>query len=152
MLQRTTILDAWEGTPSPQAAVQEASTTGRRRGGAASASQQRAQTFMAMVREQEALCWEDLVAEFRQNYYDSFAELIPPLFATDDPLIIHNCIRFADLNQPREVEILKQFIRSCDPEKHQVSLRALAERGQPELTAELKKRKDLPQSVRESIG
>ena len=82
MLQRTTILDAWEDAKSPGWCRGPARLAG---GGAEPLQlpQQRAQTFMAMVREQEALCWEDLVAEFRENYYDSFAELIPPLF-TDD--------------------------------------------------------------------
>jgi hypothetical protein len=80
-----------------------------------------------MVAAKADVCWEDLVAEFRRNYYDAFDEIVPALLASDDPFITFNCVRLADLSQPKEVKALQDFIRTCDPEKHQVSLRALAE-------------------------
>ena len=105
-----------------------------------------------MVRTQEQLCWDEFVEEFRKNYYDIFDELIPPLFATDDVLIIHNCIRFADLSEPKEVEFLTKFIQECDAEKHQVSLRELAETQQPDLMAALQRKEKLPESVQEVLA
>ncbi len=119
---------------------------------AAVPQQQKGQTFFEMIRNKPRLCWEELVEEFRRDYYDAFDEIVPILFATNDPLIIFNCIQFADLNEPKEVAILQQFIRDCDAEKHQVSLRFLAEKQEPEFLTTLRQKQALPASVQEVLA
>ena len=152
MLQRSTILQTLETRVGTPTAPLEADAPGRRRARAAVSSRQKVQSFLEMVRTQEQLCWDEFVEEFRKNYYDVFDEIIPPLFATDDVLIIHNCIRFADLSEPKEVEFLTKFIQECDAEKHQVSLRELAETQQPDLMAALQRKEKLPESVQEVLA
>jgi len=116
-------------------------------------AREKAQAFFDMVWEQREICWgPELVAEFRRNYYDAFDEIISVLFATDDPLIIFQCLQNADLSKPQEVQALQQFIQDCNPEKHQVILRALAETRRPEFVKALKQRKQLPESVREVLA
>lgn len=118
-----------------------------------SPARDKAQAFFEMLGEQRDICWSDqLVAEFRRDYYDAFDEIMSVLFATDDPLIIFQCIQHADFSKPQELEAFKSFIADCNAEKHQVSLRALAETRVPELVAALKKKKHLPESVREVLG
>lgn len=118
-----------------------------------SPARDKALAFFEMLAEQRDICWSDqLVAEFRRDYYDAFDEIMSVLFATDDALIIFQCVQHADFNQPKELEAFKNFIANCNAEKHQVSLRALAETRVPELLAALKKRKQLPESVREVLG
>lgn len=133
-------------------AIQQALTrTGKRF--AVSPGRDKAEAFFEMLNAQRDVCWGgDLVSEFRRNYYDALDEIVSVLFATDDPLIIFQCIRHADLSKPKEREFLREFIRECNPEKHQVSLRALAEKHSPELTAALHEKSGLPESVREVLA
>src|SRR5262245_38593434 len=115
-------------------------------------AREKAQAFFEMLSEQREFCWEKLLAEFRRNYYDAFDEIVSVLFATDDPFIIYQCVQHADLNNPREVEVLQQIIRDCNPEKHQVSLLALAEKQVPAFTAALQEKQFLPAPVREALA
>jgi hypothetical protein len=116
-------------------------------------AREKAQAFFDMLNEQRELCWSDkLIQEFRGHYYDACDEILSVLFATDDPLIIFQCVRHADFSQPEELEAFQRFVERCNAEKHQVSLRALAETGIPEITKALKKRKQLPESVREVLA
>jgi hypothetical protein len=135
MNQREEIMQAWNrhsatAYPSPQF--------------------KKAQAFFEMLNERPEICWDDLVAEFRRNYYDAFDEIVSVMVDTDNPLIMYNCVRFADLNNPREVDAAKNFIRNCDADKHQVSLQALA--AVPGLQSELKKKPQLPAPVRQALG
>lgn len=139
MYQRDMVLQAWERIGKTK--------SGKRR------QQKKAQAFFEMLLEKSDICWgEKLNETFRIGYYDAFDEIVPVLFDADDPYMICQSIRLADLSQPKEVEILRQFIRDCDPEKHQISLRLLANTGQPELLHTLRKKKQLPESVRETLG
>jgi len=110
----------------------------------------KAQAFFNMVNERTDMCWEDLVAEFRRNYYDAFDVIVGVMMDTKDPLIMHNYVRFADLSNPKEASAAKTFIRNCDPDKHQVSLLELA--ALPDMRAELQKKPLLPESVRAALG
>lgn len=110
----------------------------------------KAQQFFDMVDARTDLCWDDLAAEFRKNYYDAFDPIINVLMATNDPLIMHNAVRLADLSNPQEANAAKTFIRSCDPVKNQVTLATLA--ATPEMRTELLKKPQLPDSVRASLG
>jgi hypothetical protein len=111
----------------------------------------KAEAFFDLVRQQTEICWEGLADEFRRNYYEAFDEIVPVLLETDDPLIIYNCVRFADLNNPKEVAAAQQLIRASSGEKHQVTLRTLAETQAPELLPALREKRDLPESVRAAI-
>jgi hypothetical protein len=120
---------------------------------AATSAREKAQAFFDMVSEQPDICWsKELVQEFRSNYYDVCDEILSVLFATDDPLIIFQCVQHADFSQPQELEAFQRFIQSCNAEKHQVILRALAETRRPEFMKALKQRKELPESVREVLS
>jgi hypothetical protein len=110
----------------------------------------KAQAFFTMVNERPEVCWEDLVTEFRRNYYDAFDEIVPAVTDTDHSLIVYNCFRFLDFNNPKEVDVAKNFIRNCNPEKHQGTLQALA--AVPSLQPELNKKPGLPASVRDALG
>jgi hypothetical protein len=95
---------------------------------------------MRFVAERRELQWEEIVEEFRKNYYGSLQDLVPALIATDDALIVYNCVRFADLSQPQEVQILQEFAKNCDIEKHQVSLQALVEAAEADFAPILRER------------
>jgi hypothetical protein len=111
---------------------------------------QKAQAFFEMMNQRPDICWDDLVTEFRQNYYDAFDVIVPVLMSTDDPLIMNNCVRFANLSNPKELDAAKTFIRNCNAEKHQVSLQALA--AVPSLQPDLNSKAGLPTSVRTALS
>jgi hypothetical protein len=110
----------------------------------------KAQQFFDMVRARTDLCWDDLATEFRKNYYDAFEPVVNVLMATNDPMVMHNAVRLADLSNPQEANAAKVFIRNSDPTVHQVTLAALA--ATPEMRTELLKKPQLPDSVRASLG
>jgi len=137
MHQRAAIMEAWRKVT---------------RFRAGSPRLEKAQAFFDMLRERPEACWGPaLVTEFRRQYYDAFDEIVSALFATDDPLIIYQCLQHADFSKPKEVEAFQQFIEDCDPEKHQVTLRALAGTQVPELRKAVEAKKHLPDSVREAF-
>lgn len=115
-----------------------------------SAHLQKAGEFFDLVDSNPDICWDELVNEFRNNYYDAFDEIVPTLLDTDDPLIVYNCIRFGDLSNPQEAEAAKRLIQNVDPDKHEVSMLALA--GDKELQPTLKKVGQLPTSVKTALG
>jgi hypothetical protein len=116
------------------------------------ASREKVEAFSRVLEEREDICWEDLVPEFRANFYDAYDEMVAALFSTDDPFIIYNVVRFADLSQPREVAALARFVRECDAERYQVILYALARTKNPDLLRALQERGDLPAPVRAAIN
>jgi hypothetical protein len=154
MEQRAVILQAWgRGTAiratQPGTVAAMAATAAVE---APPAVSDTAEAFAATMRDNPEACWEDMVPEFRAKYYDALEELIPPLLALDDPLITLNLVRFADPTSPREVELLRQLIGQCDPDRHQHSLRALAEMGQPELLRALHQKQGMPDVVKEALA
>jgi len=111
---------------------------------------QKAQGFFTMMDQRPDICWDDLVTEFRRNYYDAFDVIVPVLMSTDNPLVMYNCVRFADLNNPKEADAAKTFIKNCDAQKHQLSLQSLA--AVPNLQSELNQKPGLPDPVRAALG
>lgn len=136
MDQRHTILKNWERR---RALLPD---TPRRR---------KVDAFFDLVRQQTETCWEGLIDELRRDYADVLDEIIPVVLETDDPLILYNIVRFADLNNPREVAVLQQLIRGVGGEKHQVTLRTLAETRKPEVMQVLRAKQDLPEYVRAAL-
>lgn len=111
--------------------------------------QQRADEFFARLDSQSEPSWEEMGRVVREKYSDVAPEILSTLLATDHPLIVLNSLRFAKLEDPSEAEALKKFVRQADPQKHQVSFIALA--GSREMKAELKAKKNLPESVRAAL-
>jgi hypothetical protein len=136
MNQRKVILKIWE----------------RRRALLADTPRRRmAEAFFDVVRQQMEMCWEGLADEFRRNYYPAFDLIVPVLLETDDALILYNYVRFADLNNPKEVAAAQQLIRASNSGKHQVTLRTLAQTQKSELLSTLREKQDLPESVRAAL-
>lgn len=123
----------------------------RKKAAALSSHFNKADEFFQMIEEQPDLCWEDLVDEFRRNYYDAFDLIVPTLLDADDPLITYNLIRFSDQNQPKEIAALQHIARESDSERHQVALLTLADTKRKDLTNVLRGRKDLPQVVSRTL-
>jgi len=71
------------------------------------------------------------------------------MMETDNPLIMNNFARYANFNNPKELEAAKTFIRNCNAEKHQASLQAMA--SVPGLQQELQNKPNLPDSVRNAL-
>lgn len=111
---------------------------------------QRAQEFFDMVMARQDICWDDLVREYRRNYADALDEIVAVLTETDDPLIIYHLLRVADLQDPREAEAVRKIVRDIDPQKHEVSVLAMA--TEPRLRATIQKKERLPASVRAALN
>lgn len=111
---------------------------------------QTAQAFFDYMEAKPDICWEDLTVDFRRNYYDAFDEIVGTLLEADHPLIIYNATRFANFDNPRELEAAKKVIQQIDPDKHQTSLVQLAQVSN--LQPSLKVKGHLPDSVRVALG
>jgi hypothetical protein len=134
MNQRDVILAAWQKrkatrTPSPHV--------------------QLADEFFSLMESRTDICWEEFSEEFRTRYYDAFDEIVPALLATDDPLIIHNLVRFADLSEPKEAEAAKKLINTADIDKHEVTMARLA--TDEAMRPAIKNRSQLPESVKAAL-
>jgi hypothetical protein len=110
----------------------------------------KAQAFFQLVNDEQSICWDDLVTEFRRNYYDAFDEIVPTLLATNDPLIIFHVAKFADLQNPKEANLAKTIIQTMDVQKHEATMQLLA--NNTSLQPELLKKGLLPDSVRVVMG
>jgi hypothetical protein len=115
-----------------------------------SLQQQRVDEFFAKAASRPDIGWEQIAQEVREHYADVLPEILTTLLATDDTLIVFNAARLANLNDPREVELLEQFASKCDAEKHQVALMTLA--GDSRFRDALRARPDLPDAVRTASG
>ena len=74
-----------------------------------------------------------------------------PLFETQDKLLRVTVIRNADVNSPKDLRLLKAFIRGAHPTEDEPELLAMAHLGHRGLTAELRKREPLPASVHKAL-
>jgi hypothetical protein len=135
MNQRDLILAAWQRRKATRAPSPHVQMAGE---------------FFDLIESHPDICWDELSAAFRQSYYEAFDEIVPTLLSTDDPLIIHNCIRFADLTNPKEAEAAKTLIQQVDPDKHEVSMLALA--ADDGLRPTIKNKKQLPDSVKAALS
>lgn len=110
---------------------------------------QKAMELVQMAMASTEICWDDLVVEFRRNYKDVIDEIVAILMATDDPLIIFHTLRVLDPNDPVEAKAIDDIVQKLDPVKHEVGMLGLL--GEPSLRAAIKKKRDLPESVRAAI-
>jgi hypothetical protein len=134
MNQREVILAAWQkhkATRAPSPHVQLADE------------------FFKFMEDRPDICWTELSEEFRKKYYEAFDVIVPVLMATDDPLIVHNLVRFADLSNPKEAEAAKRLISSVDPDRHEVTMVALA--ADEEMRPAISKLRQLPDSIKAAL-
>jgi hypothetical protein len=137
MLERAKILEAWAQRSGATA------DTNRKR---------KAESFFDYVRSNPGACYDDLAAEFRRNYYDAFEEIVPVVLAIDDPLLIYHVVQRADLNNPREAAVVESLIGRLDSTRHQVTFRALARSGTPEIRATMLAKPNLAAKVRLALN
>lgn len=107
----------------------------------------RLQSFLAAIDQFPLECWDDFATRFRQNYYDLFDQLIPPLVHSNDPLLQVLLIRQSDLRQPKELAIAVALARSATPLTARPQLTALLHRNHPKITSLLRKRVDVIQDI-----
>jgi len=137
MNQRELILAAWQKHKATRAP---------------SKKMQMAEEFFGYVEDHPEFCWIQLSEEFRSKYYDAFDEIIPVLMETDDPFIVHNLVRFADLDQAKEVDAAKELATNVDPGRHEVTMARLAGTKNETIRGAVKKRAKLPDSVKARIA
>ena len=111
----------------------------------------RLRAFLADQDEHPERPLEDVLASIRMDYPDLFESLVSPLFETQDKLLRVTLIRNADVNSPKDLRLLKAFIRAADPTEDEPELLAMAHLGHRGLTAELRKREPLPASVHTAL-
>jgi hypothetical protein len=110
----------------------------------------KAQGFFQLIEDRTDMCWEDLVSEFRNHYYDAYDTIVPVLLSTNDPLIAHNVATLADLNNPKEADTVKNIVANADPVRQQATLQMFA--TVPALHPVLMKKAQLPDTVRVAMG
>jgi hypothetical protein len=115
----------------------------------ASSRRQRADEFFALLESNPEITWEEMEREAREKYPDLAPEIFSTIVETDEPLLVHNSLPFAQLADTRVAEVFKRFIRKADPEKHEFTFAFLA--AQREMKPELKARRDLPDSVLQAL-
>jgi ABC-type Fe2+-enterobactin transport system substrate-binding protein len=111
---------------------------------------QRVDEFFNKLAIRADINWEQLAQEVRAEFNDVAPAILTTLLATDDPIIVLNAARFANLADPKELAAMTKFIATCDVAKHQTVLQIMATR--PELQPALKARPDLPASVRAALN
>jgi hypothetical protein len=115
-----------------------------------SPQQQRAEEFFNKLAARSDINWEQLAQEVRLEYNDVAPAILTTLFTTEDPIIVLNAARFANLADPKELAAVTKFIATCDVAKEQAVLQIMASR--PELQPALRARPDLPPAVRAALG
>ena len=137
MNQRELILAAWQEHKAKRAP---------------SKHMQLADEFFEYVEDHPEFCWIQLSEEFRSKYYAAFDEVVPMLMETDDPFVIHNLVRFADLDRLKEVDAAKELAASVDPGRHEVTMVRLAENKNETIRSAIKKRAKLTDAIKAAIA
>lgn len=109
------------------------------------------QAFLKYIEDKPLECWDEYVKEFRDHYYNLFDELVPPLMKTRDKLLRLIIIRNVDLSKPKEVKLIKEFVKKADPIEDEPELLNIAKIGHKGLSAELCKCKGLTDEVRKIL-
>ena len=74
------------------------------------------QAFIKFIETQSSQDWDRGVQEFRNNHYDVFNDVIPPLMESDDKLLRLLVIHHADPKKRKELNLLKDFARQRQPD------------------------------------
>jgi len=108
---------------------------------------EKVQGFLQYLRSCRQSCWEQIIPEFKEKYYDCFDTIVPVLARMNDPLIQLVLARHADASKPKERELLVTMAREADADKNPVLLKRIAALKITTVTNELKKRA-LPDNLR----
>ena len=108
------------------------------------------QEFLQFVRHRPWVCWDEIVPEFREKYYDCFDALVPMLAEVDDPLLRRNLLKYADPEAPKERQILVKMAEGTDPEKDEVSIKKLADLNLGDVNRVLRRR-TLPERLQRHV-
>jgi hypothetical protein len=100
----------------------------------------RVRQYLQKLKDNPEICWPDLATDFRRNYYDLFDTLVPQVFKSDAPMAIYNLVENLDLTKDNEAKLAADFARTCDAQKHQLTLMKLASSRVPAIKALAKDR------------
>lgn len=104
--------------------------------------------FLEHFEEHPAECWETAVPLFRQKYYTLFDQVVPPLVNSSDKLLRLQLILHSDPSQPRELRMLREFVRHADPVADRPELKAIARLKHPALDKEIAGRPELVDALK----
>lgn len=107
--------------------------------------------FLKYVDHHPEQCLDEYEKEFRENYYDLFDDLIPPLFDTDDKLLRILLINRIDVKKRKERNLLKEFVKTANAIEDERELIAIAKRQHKGLAEELLKRREISNKVRRAV-
>ncbi|MCJ7604173.1 MAG: hypothetical protein MUO63_22070 [Desulfobulbaceae bacterium] len=108
---------------------------------------EKVQGFLQYLKVCPANCWEQIIPEFKEKYYDCFDTIVPVLAQMNDPLIQLVLARHADASKPKERDLLVKMAKEVDAEKNPVLLKRIAGLKISSVTNELKKR-TLPDNLK----
>jgi hypothetical protein len=107
--------------------------------------------FLDSIDKQKADCWPEFIKQFREQYYDLFDDVIPPLLYGKDRLVRSIIIRAIDTEQKKEMNIAKEFVRKADGVTHEKDLLALTSKKNKTLNKEILKKPHLTKLVLSQI-
>ena len=93
--------------------------------------------FIKFVENNPRQDWSIYIEHCRKKHPSAIKELLPPLLACDDRLIVTNVLRLSDFKKTSERDLAKKFAKEADPGKHAYALTLLAKTGTPSIKEEL---------------
>ena len=104
----------------------------------------RLRQFLTAFEQCPADCWPALTGQVRDAYPRYKKRLASALWASGDKLLRLNLIRSLDPSRPDELNLMKTYLRSCDPATDIPEIGAFFESGHPAVVAQLAKIPALP--------
>jgi hypothetical protein len=86
----------------------------------------RVQELLRHIRDNPDRCWEDFIADFREQYYDLFDKVVPALQESDNATIRNILIEFANPEQPKEQQLLEKIATDVDLERDELAASRLS--------------------------
>jgi hypothetical protein len=118
-----------------------------KRAGVMDSQDEKVQGFLQYLKGCPENCWEQIIPEFKEKYYDCFDTIVPVLAQMNDSLIQLVLARHADASKPKERDLLVKMAKEVDAEKNPVLLKRIAGLKISSVTNELKKR-TLPDNLK----
>ena len=84
------------------------------------------QEFVQFLRTSPAKCWEDVIPEFREKFYDCFDTVVPRLAEIDDPVIQLTLAKNVDKRRPKEKALLEKMAEDVDADRNPVLIKKIA--------------------------
>jgi hypothetical protein len=109
-------------------------------------------SFLDYIESEPIPDWKHGLQEFRDNHYDLFEQVVPPLLQSQDKLLRMVLIRHADLSKRRELNLLKRFAQTADPIHDEAELLAIVSLGHKSLDRAIRERADLTPNLRRAVG